>query len=371
MKYAIINAKIFTGEEVLSEGVIHVKDGIVVSVDRLQPHEDAVIVDLHGQNISAGFIDIQINGGFEHYFTQSPTEETLTDITEASRSFATTHILPCLISCSQETIIAALQTVRNFMGKEPAVLGMHLEGPFLNIAKKGAHSTAYIRTPTNHELEEIIRYGRDVIKLMTIAPEVFSDEQIEMLLDAGIVLSAGHSEMTYEQSMRAFSKGLQLVTHLFNAMTQMQHREPGLVGAALDNENVHTPVILDGAHCHYASARIANKIKRDKLFLLTDSSFLGRRKQEFNSEFMQGKLVNGYYRNAEGNLAGAAISMVDAVKNAIDNLNVSIEEAIKMATCRVAKAIKMDDKIGYIKPGYPASFSVFDDGLTEVRSLLL
>jgi N-acetylglucosamine-6-phosphate deacetylase len=370
MKQAIINGTIHTGDAILNNGVVIIENGIIFSVQNEIP-ADIEVIDLKGSHLSAGFIDIQINGGEKHYFSQYPTEESIQDIYESSLKYGTTHTLPCLISSSKETILQGIEAIRAYRSKyNNGVLGMHLEGPFLNPMKRGAHSLDQVRKPTNSELEEIIRYGKDVIKVITIAPECFSEEQLDLLLESGIVISVGHSTMTYKEAQYYFSKGIKLVTHLFNAMTQFGHREPGLVGATFDNEAVYAPVILDGAHCDYAAARIAYKLKKDKFFLITDAAFLGRKVSSFKWENFDAHLENGFYRNDEGNLAGASISMEEAVRNAYEHLDVSIDEAIKMATCHVASAIKMEDKLGKIKPGYPASFVRFNDDFSKVESLI-
>lgn len=370
MKQAIINGILHTGDEILNNSIVVIENGVILSVQNEIP-KDIEIIDLKGSHLSAGFIDIQINGGEKQYFSQYPTEETIQDIYDSSLKYGTTHMLPCLISSSRETILQGIEAIRNYQSKyKNGVLGLHLEGPFLNPSKRGAHSLDQVRRPTNSELEEIIRYGKDVIKVITIAPECFSEEQLDMLTDSGIVISAGHSTMTYKEAQYYFSKGIHLVTHLFNAMTQFGHREPGLVGATFENEAVYAPIILDGAHCDYAAARLAYKLKKDKFFLITDAAFLGRKVSNFKWENFDAHLENGFYRNEEGNLAGASISMEEAVRNAYENLEVSIDEAIKMATCRVASAIKMEDKLGKIKPGYPSSFVRFNDNFSKVESLI-
>lgn len=370
MKQAIVNGIIHTGDAILNNAVVIIENGSILSVQNEIP-KDIEIIDLKGSHLSAGFIDIQINGGEKHYFSQYPTEETIQDINDSSLKYGTTHTLPCLISSSKETILKGIEAVRDYKIKHNnGVLGMHLEGPFLNPLKRGAHSLDQVRKPTNSELEEIIRHGKDVIKVITIAPECFSEEQLDMLLESGIVISAGHSTMTYKEAQYYFSKGIKLVTHLFNAMTQFGHREPGLVGATFENEAVYAPIILDGAHCDYAAARLAYKLKKDKFFLITDAAFLGRKVSNFKWENFDAHLENGFYRNEEGNLAGASISMEEAVRNAYENLGVSLDEAIKMATCRVASAIKMEDTLGKIKQGYPASFVRFNDDFSKVESLI-
>ena len=369
MKQAIANGIIHTSDEIIDKGVIIIENGKILSVQKEIP-QGIEVIDLKGNHISAGFIDIQINGGEHYYFSQFPNEETIQDIYDSSLKYGTTHTLPCLVSSSNETILQGIEAIRNYKAKHHnGVMGMHLEGPFLNPLKRGAHSINQVRKPTNSELEEIIRYGKDVIKVITIAPECFTDEQLDMLLESGIVISAGHSTMTYKEAQYYFSKGIKLVTHLYNAMTQFGHREPGLVGATLENETVYAPIILDGAHCDYAAARLAYKLKKDKFFLISDAAFLGRKVESFKWENFDAHLENGFYRNEEGNLAGASISMQEAVQNAFNHLNVSADEAIKMATSRVASAINMEDKLGKIKPGFPASFVQFNDDLSVIKTL--
>ena len=370
MQQAIVNCTIHTGDEIINDHVIIVENGIIQSIQKDIP-ENCKQIDLQGNNIAAGFIDIHINGGEQFHFSQHPTEEAIHDIYESSLKGGTTHMLPCLISSSHENILKGIEAMKNYRIKyNNGVMGMHLEGPFINPIKRGAHLAKYIRTPTNAELEEIISYGKGIIKLITIAPECFTNEQIEMLIESGIVVAAGHSNATYEQSQHAFSKGIELITHLFNAMTQFGHRSPGMVGATFENDKVFAPIILDGAHSDYAAARVAYKIKKEKLVLISDALFLGKKVKEFKWDEFNARLVNGFYRNEEGNLAGASISMADAVRNAVNYLNVPVSEAIKMATCRPAKAIKMDKEVGYVKAGLPASFVKFSNNLALIDAMV-
>ncbi len=224
---------------------------------------------LRVQNICAGLFDAHINGGERFHFTEKADEETIDDIYQASKALGTAYVLPTLITSSLENILKGIEATRNYIRKNPrsGVLGMHLEGPFLNPIKRGAHLTEYVRKPSDTELEAIISHGKDVIKLITIAPEMFTPEQIDMLLASGITVSAGHSNATYQEASQAFDQGIKLVTHLYNAMSAFGHRQPGLVGATFDNNSVYAPIIIDGVHCDYAAARIAYKIKKDKLFL--------------------------------------------------------------------------------------------------------
>lgn len=369
MLTAVINAVIYTGDDIVNNKVLLIENGRISGfVDEIPAN--ATIYDAKGKNIAPAFIDIQPNGGYSLYFSKEVSETALEDMYQASLDHGTGFIIPTLISSDPETILKAIEVIRRFKLKQPGVLGMHLEGPFINVEKRGAHPAHIIRKPVDNELEKIIAAGKDVIKIMTIAPECFTEDQLQMLLDSDINISIGHSNINYDQAQYYFSKGIALVTHLYNAMTQMGHRECGLVGATFDNINVYAPVILDGGHCHYAAARVAYRQKGDKLILLSDAAFLGRRKQRFDWENLSIRLTDGFYRDGNGNLGGTAISMVDAVKNAVTYLQVPVQEAMEMATSRVAKAINMNDRIGHIKPGYAARLVLFDKKLEQFITLI-
>ena len=363
MKSAIINSRIYTGEQVVEDKIILIENRKIISLQSEIPDETEII-DLKGKNIAPGLIDIQVNGGGKYYFSQYPNRQTLQDMSDACNEYGTSFFLPTLVSSKHDDILKAIESVKDFKENGgSAVLGMHLEGPFFNPLKRGAHNKNIIRKPTNRELEEIIHYGSGVVKIITIAPEIFTDEQLDLLLKSNIEISIGHSNMTYEQAQYYFSKGIHLVTHLYNAMSDFFHHSPGLVGAALENEDVYTPIILDGYHVHYGAARLAYRLKKEKLCLVTDCAFLGRKVQSFNWESFDATLIDGRYSNQEGTLAGSAISIAEAVKNAKENLYCSTQEAIEMATSRVARAIQMETEIGFIKPGFPADFFVFDNDL--------
>ena len=373
MTILITNAQVHTGETIKKNHHVLIKNGIIQAVLAAVP-EDFIgkTINLNGRHLSSGFIDVHINGGEKFYFTQSVTEETLADIADSSRALGTTHTLPCLITSPLANILRGVSVMRHFMKNNPksGVLGMHLEGPFLNPIRRGAHLKEYLQLPTDAALDAIIEEGKDVIKIMTIAPELFTDAQLDNLVQSGINLAVGHSDATYAQATNAFNREIHLCTHLYNAMSQMQHRAPGVVGATLDNANVYAPIILDGIHCDYAAARIAYKIKGEKLVIISDALFVGRKMQQFEWGAFDATLINGEYRNREGNLAGAAIAMADAVHNAVYEVGIPLEEAVKMATIRPAKAIGMDNQVGRIKKGFPAQLVAFDEDLTTFETLL-
>lgn len=365
--YQIFAEKVYTGNSVLTHQLISIENGVISSLTSSAFVEGALKV----QNICAGLFDAHINGGERFHFTEKADEETIDDIYQASKALGTAYVLPTLITSSLENILKGIEATRNYIKNNPrsGVLGMHLEGPFLNPIKRGAHLTEYVRKPSDTELEAIISHGKDVIKLITIAPEMFTPEQIDMLLASGITVSAGHSNATYQEASRAFDQGIKLVTHLYNAMSAFGHRQPGLVGATFDDNSVYAPIIIDGVHCDYAAARIAYKTKKDKLFLISDALFVGEKVTEFKWGEFDAYLQNGQYNNSEGNLAGATISLADAIRNAVREVGIPLQEAIEMATIRPAIAVGLDDKIGSLAVGYPAVFTSFDNSLEKFEVL--
>lgn len=367
MAAIIFASKIYTGTTVLENHLIHIDNGRISHLEPGIAGPDMKSVSC----IAAGFIDVHINGGSEFHFTQKPDVETVADIDRSSRALGTAYTLPSLITSPLNNIFKGIDAVKEYNAKNPGsgALGMHLEGPFLNPVKRGAHLLEYVKKPTDAELEAIIQHGKEVISLITIAPEQFSRAQIQLLLDSGITVSAGHSNATYEEATSAFEQGIQLVTHLYNAMSSFSHRSPGLVGAAFDHPQVYAPIILDGAHCDFAAARIAYKIKKEKLFLISDALFVDRKVKTFKWGQFDAFLKNDQYINSEGTLAGAAICLGEGVRNAVVEVGVPVQEAIEMATIRPAQALGMDQSIGRIAKGYPAIFTVFDDTLAAFSVL--
>lgn len=361
--------KLYTGGKVLENCLVTTEAGRITAV---QPGSTATDVR-KVENLAPGLFDVHINGGEKFHFTHRADEETVEDIYQASLKEGTAYVLPTLITSPQDNILKGIEAVKNYMQKNPrsGVLGMHLEGPFLNPLKRGAHLAAYVRRPTDADLDEIIRYGKDVIRLITVAPEMFTPDQLRHLLDSGITVSAGHSNATYTEARQAFSAGVNLVTHLYNAMSAFGHRQPGLVGATFDTETVYAPIIIDGVHCDYGAASVAYKTKKDKLFLISDALFVGEKVREFRWGEFDAYLREGRYTNSDGNLAGATISLGDGVRNAVNHVGIPLQEAVEMATLRPAAVLGMSGQIGIIERGYPAVFTVFGDDLARFEVLAL
>lgn len=361
----IFAKRLFTGSETLRDQLVICEEGRIREVRGSHGSEANERVD----NLSAGFFDTHINGGERFYLTKDPTAETLNDIDASCETLGTAYTLPTVITSPPENIFHAIEVMKDYRSQHPGtgVLGMHLEGPFLSPAKRGAHLLKYIQRPTDEIIREIINRGGGTIKLMTIAPEQFSEKQLAMLLESGITVSAGHSNASYVQANAAFARGIGLVTHLYNAMSAFTHREPGLVGASLNNGDVYAPIILDGHHCDFGAAAIAYKMKRGKLFLISDALFVGGKVKAFQWGEFDATLQHGRYVNSEGNLAGANISLADAMVNAVNRLGIPLQEAVEMCTVRPARAVGVESQTGSVAKGFPAVFTAFSDSLAAFR----
>ncbi len=356
--------KIYSEGKILENKELSLKNGKIISISEIDPKST-----FDYENLAPALIDLHINGGEEYHFTASPTPETLADIENSAAKNGVGYTLPTLITSSFENIENGLQSIDKYLKQNPdsGILGMHLEGPFLSVKKRGAHLVKYIQKPDIESIKKISDISKGLIKMLTIAPEEFDEEVLDFLISQKIKLSVGHSNASFEQAQAAFGKGISLVTHLFNAMSPFGHREPGLIGASLYNQNVYSPIILDDVHISKKTAEIAYRLKKEKLFLISDALFQNHKKQSFTWEEFDAKLLDGNYVNSDGNLAGATISLADAVKNAVDWLKIPIETALNMATGIPSQVIDSDRKIGKIAIDYEAKFCSFNNQLTDFK----
>ncbi|MET0395171.1 MAG: N-acetylglucosamine-6-phosphate deacetylase [Chitinophagaceae bacterium] len=318
-------------------------------------------IDLKGDFLTHGFIDLQVNGGYRYFFPSNITLESLHEIYEDHLVYGTTHCLITMITASQEECLRAIGVVRSSMAQgHTGILGLHLEGPFLNMEKRGSHNAAFIRNPTWEELKEIVEAGEGVLKLLTIAPELFDDEMITYIRSKGIVIAAGHSDCTTKIAKASFERGVSCVTHLYNAMSQLNSREPGLVGASLDSD-VFAGIIVDGVHCDYTAVHIASELKKGKLFLVSDATLIGNMDTILNGrEYL---FRNGRYVNVDGNLAGSNITMWHGVVNSVRYAGIETADAFEMATSIPASVLGLSDTIGTIAVNQEANLVVLSKDL--------
>ncbi len=364
-RVALTGAAILTGGALLHDHALIIAEGHIeaaIPVEKLGA--DLVIETLDGGTLVPGFIDTQVNGGGGVLFNDSPTVEGLATIAEAHRRFGTTMLLPTLISDDLEVVAAAIAAVdAAIKAGIPGIAGIHIEGPFLNTGKKGIHNAAKFRVLEEDALALLgsLKHGRT---LVTLAPENAPPGAIRVLVERGVIVAAGHSLASYEDMERAVDEGLSAVTHLYNAMTGLESRAPGVVGAALDH-GLTSGIIVDGHHVHPASLRVAYKVLGpERLMLVTDAMPTTGWDQD---HFLLGDTEifarDGTLRGADGTLAGSALDMAGAVRNAVGMMGVSLAEASIMASRTPACLLGMDTQRGTIAAGYAADLVHLDDAL--------
>jgi len=239
-------------------------------------------------------------------------------------------------------------------------LGLHVEGPWMNPVKRGAHKIEWIFSPTVEQAKELLDYGKGVIKIITLAPEVCSHEVIELIKSYNIVISAGHSNATYEEGMQAFDKGIRTATHLYNAMSGLQHRAPGLVGACFNHPGVASSIIPDGHHVDFAAIKVAKKMMEERLFVITDSV------TETSTGYYQ-HVFEGDKYTSNGILSGSALTMNKAVRNLVNRVGIQLSEALRMCSLYPARVMNMSDEVGIIREGHLAKMAVLDNDMNVVR----
>lgn len=358
--YALTNCKIYTTDAVLVGHAAIIKNNKIDSVIPIAELSSRIEkIDLMGANLAPGFIDLQLNGCGGVMFNNEITEKTLATMQSTNLKSGCTSYLPTLITSSDQDMRTALKVTRDYMNKKPnEVLGLHLEGPYLSLEKKGIHRPEYIRKPDITMLD-LICQNADIVSKVTLAPEKNSLEVIQRLSKAGIVVAIGHSNATYAQATAAIENGATFATHLFNAMTPMTGREAGVIGAVYD-KNIYAGIIVDGFHVAYENVRISKKIMGEKLILVTDATAPAG--ADIDSFDFVGTRV--YYKDgkcfaADGTLGGSALTMIEAIEKSVKFVGIELAEAIRMATLYPARAISVANKIGSIKAGKIANLTVF------------
>lgn len=355
---AYITDKIFTGENWLTDHAVLAENGIIASII-LQDDipSNASISKYKNSFLAPAFIDLQIYGAHRNLLAVKPTTETLEKIYNYCKAGGANHYLPTVATNTYEVFYNCIDAVKEYwkQGKK-GVLGLHIEGPWISKAKRGAHIEELIHSPTLQQAEELLEYGKGVIKMITLAPEVCSDEVIDLIKSYGVVVSAGHSNATFQQAANAFDKGISVATHLYNAMSPLQHREPGMVGAIMQHDKVMCSIVPDGYHVDFAAVSIAKKIMNERLFIITDAV------TETNEGYYPHRLEGDKYIS-NGILSGSALTMAKAVKNCVEKAGIELSEALRMASLYPAKVIGMQHELGRIEKGYKAEFVVMDEAL--------
>lgn len=372
MATALVNGRVLTEQGFRDDLTVLIEgDRIVDLLSRDAAHNGGTAAhDLHGAWLLPGFIDCQVNGGGGVLFNNTPDVEALRRIGRAHRRFGTTGYLPTLISDDLAVMRQAIGATREAIEQGvPGVLGIHLEGPYIAPARKGTHDADKFRVPDAQEIELATSLDNGCT-LITLAPEQVPVADIRALVARGAIVAAGHTAGTYEQVRAGLDAGISGFTHLYNAMSPLQGREPGAVGAALEDRDSWCGVIADGVHVHAASLRVALAAKpRGKVFLVTDA--MPPVGADDPSYELYGEVItvrDGVVRNAAGSLAGSALDMATAVRNSVNMLGLPLEEAARMASTYPAQFLGLGASHGCIAPGYRADFTVLDEALQVVTA---
>jgi N-acetylglucosamine-6-phosphate deacetylase len=366
MLLAYRNGRILTDTGIESGKTLLVRDGIIEAI----VGASAVFgpdrtIDLDGGLLIPGFIDTQVNGGGGVLFNDDPSVESIALIGRAHRRFGTTGFLPTLISDDLHVVEQAIESVRDAIAQGvPGVLGIHIEGPFLSNERRGVHDSRKLRS-LDEDAVKLLSTPHGGVTMATLAPECTTPANIRALADAGVIVSAGHTNATFDELQPALAAGVRGFTHLFNAMSQLTSREPGAVGAALAHADSWVGLIVDGHHVHPEVLKIALRAKRGDRFMLVSDAMpsVGADVNEFH---IQGRLITiegDRIVDDEGRLAGAHLDMASAVRNTCQMLGVPLADAVRMASRNPAQFLKLGDRMGRIAPGQRADLALVDDDL--------
>ena len=376
---AIKNARLFDSERFHDNCCVIVENGKISSIIADNSKSDQVltvdlpegvdIFDAQGHVLAPGFIDVQVNGGGGTLLNHAPNVDGIRQIMAGHRKFGTTAMLPTLITDTREKMLAAIEAVKNAIEEGvPGIVGIHLEGPYLNTERKGVHDANIIR-PMEDDAIEILSSLPNGRILVTLAPEKAAKGTIEKLTAKGVLVCAGHTAGTYNDMQKAIGEGLRGFTHLFNAMSPLAHREPGVAGAAMADDTTWCGLIADGYHVHPAAMQIAVRAKKTgKIMLVTDAMpTVGTDTKSFILGGEEITAIGGRCALADGTLAGSDLDMISAVKNSVEMIGVDLGEALRMASLYPATFLKLEDRKGKILPGFDADMVLFDPTTFEVK----
>ena len=361
--YAITNCRIFDGEKFILGHSIIIENNKIKSIEK-EIDVDAVIsiIDLGGKTVAPGFIDLQLNGCGCFNINSDTTLETLQGMNETNHKYGCTSYLPTIITTTDENMLKVIDLFDHIEDLSiVGALGIHFEGPYISLERNGIHEKKYIRKPSKEMIDRIIA---SKCVMVTVAPEEVDGDIIKELSQNNIVVSMGHTNGTYAQVKEKIPYGLTFATHLFNTMRPWGPREPGAVGAVLESKDVYAGIIADGLHCDFASLELAYKLKTGKLCVVTDAIVAAG--TDVDKFMWAGKEIyrdGDRYVDETGTLAGSSIVMSQSVRNVVNMIGASVEEALRMASLYPAEAMGIDDKYGRLEAGYIADLVILDDAL--------
>ncbi|MFW0718096.1 N-acetylglucosamine-6-phosphate deacetylase [Pedobacter sp. N23S346] len=346
----IPDAKFYANDGLQERKSITISNGKINTIEKSNS-------DAPEEFIFPGFIDLQIYGAGGKLFSAEPTVESLMIMEDDLLKKGTAGFLACMATNSPEVFKACITAAKEYRSTARNLLGLHLEGPFLNPKRLGAHVPAFVKKATLDEIKALLDFGDGVIKMMTIATELHDDEVIQYLLDHNVVVSLGHSDATFEEATSAYDRGVQTTTHLFNAMTPIHHRAPGIPTAFFNHHKAMASIIVDGKHVDFEAVKLAYKLGGERLFLITDAvtpcSTGPYQHIEKDNKFVM----------PDGTLSGSSLTMLEAVKNCVNYCDIELSQAIKMATEYPAKLIGIEKLTGKIDTDQSANLLVLDEDL--------
>lgn len=347
----VSDGQITEGKAVLIDGKL-IKDVINESA---MP-SDAKRIDLNGNYVAPGFLDLQLYGSGGRLLSIDTDEATLLQMEDDLLAQGTTGFFPTISTNTDEVIEQTITVCRDYREKSRGnFLGLHLEGPFLNPIRRGAHNANYIKKATLDLVEKWIEMADGIITMMTIAPELQDQEVIDYLNDHGVILSSGHSNATYAEGKSFLNNPIPAVTHIYNAMPQMHHRDPGYIPAIFE-EKPYTSIVPDGIHVDFVMARLAKRELGDKLFFITDSV------TETHHGPYQHRFTGDRYTLPDGTLSGSCLTMLKCVENGVNHFGIGLAESVNMASLYPAQLAKLNK--GKIAVGFDADLTVFNDSFT-------
>lgn len=365
----LTGARIYDGERFFNDHAVVVEADRIAAILPYSERPHGAARDLGGGLLAPGYIDVQVNGGGGVLFNEDPTPEGIARIVAAHRKHGTVGLLPTLVTDTPQLMAAAIAATHEARHLTPAALGIHLEGPFLDPARKGAHELRYIRNLEPGDIATIVEAKCGSV-MLTLAPNRVHAESIAELAQRGVLVSLGHSDASYAEACGAVKAGARAFTHLFNAMSAPAGREPGMVGAALDLNDAFVGIIADGYHVHEANLRIAFAAKRhDRFMLITDAMpAAAGGPDQFDLQGRRVTRADGCLRLEDGTLAGSVLTMDEAVRYAVKVTRLELGDALAMASRVPATFLRRETELGLIAPGYLASLVHLDDDLRVLET---
>lgn len=365
---AIVNGELFIGNKFYT-GKVLIIDGerivdIVPQEELTTTYGNIETIDAENAYVTPGFIDLQLNGCGGVLFNDDISLETLDTMHKTNLKYGCTSFTPTLITTGDENIEKAIELVKGIENKgKYGVVGLHIEGPYISLQKKGIHNPKFIRKADEAMIDKMVEAGKENVRIVTLAPENTDKKIISKLNAAGIHVAVGHSNATYEQVKEKEGFGITLATHLYNGMSSFNHREPGVVGAVFDSD-IKAGVIADGFHCHYSAIKSAIKVMGERLYLVTDAvAPVGTDMEYFYFEGNKVFYKDGKCFGEDGTLGGSALTMDAGVRNLVKYCDITLEEAVRMATLYPAKAVNIDNEYGKLQPGCFADIVFLDKHL--------